>query len=217
MDEFAQAREAMVRRQLETRGITDPRVLLALRTVPREAFADPDHQKEAYEDNPIAIGCGQTMSQPFIVAFMAQAAEISARDRVLEIGTGSGYGAAVLGELADHVCSVERHPALAAQAAERLRAQGYEHVEVGQGDGTLGWPPGAPFNAIVVTAGGPFVPEPLKHQLVTGGRLIIPIGPERGPQRLLRITRTGAHSWHEEELLQVYFVPLRGEYGFALT
>lgn len=214
MADFARLRDEMVRRQLEARGITDVRVLAAMREVPREAFADEDHQLEAYEDRPVAIGEGQTMSQPYIVALMAQAAQLKPQDHVLEIGTGSGYGAAVLGELADSVCSIERHAMLAIRAAEKLKALGYEHVHVGQGDGTLGWPPSAPFDAIIVTASGPSVPEPLKHQLAIGGRLVIPVGPQDGPQRLLRITRTGDHFWHEEELLQVLFVPLIGEHAF---
>jgi len=214
MADFATLRDEMVRLQLEARGINDARVLAAMREVPREIFADEHHQLEAYEDRPVTIGEGQTMSQPYIVALMAQAAQLKPQDHVLEIGTGSGYGAAVLGELVDSVCSIERHATLATRAAEKLAALGYEHVHVGQGDGTLGWPPSAPFDAIIVTASGPSVPEPLKHQLAIGGRLVIPVGPQDGPQRLLRITRMGDHFWHEEELLQVLFVPLIGEHAF---
>ncbi len=216
MTDFAKLRDDMVRVQIEGRGITDARVLTAIRLVPREAFVDEGHKLEAYDDRPVTIAQGQTMSQPYIVALMAQAAQIRPQDHVLEIGTGSGYGAAILGELADHVCSIERHGELATRAAEILKQLGYEHVHVGQGDGSLGWPPSAPFNAIIVTASGPAVPKPLKHQLAIGGRLVIPVGPQEGPQRLLRITRTGDHFWHEEELLQVLFVPLIGQHGFGL-
>ena len=215
MADFATLRDEMLRSQIEARGITVARVLAAMRLVPREAFVDEGHKLEAYEDRPVTIAQGQTMSQPYIVALMAQAAQIKPQDHVLEIGTGSGYGAAVLGELADRVCSIERHAELAAHAAQTLKELGYEHVHVGQGDGTLGWPPSAPFDAIIVTASGPAVPEPLKHQLAIGGRLVIPVGPQEGPQRLLRITRTGDHFWHEEELLQVLFVPLIGQHGFG--
>ena len=157
---------------------------------------------------------GQTISQPFVVAKMAEVAEIEETDRVLEIGTGSGYAAAVLAELAAEVFSVERHRSLAEQAEERLRASGYANVEVRVGDGTRGWPEKAPFDAILVAAGGPSVPLTLQEQLEIGGRLIMPVGRELGSQRLIRITRTAANKFEEDDLGGVMFVPLIGEHGW---
>ena len=214
MTEFKLLRDCMVAEQIEPRGVTDPRVLQAMREVPRERFVDPDYADQAYEDRPLPIAEGQTISQPFIVALMAQAAEIKPGDRVLEIGSGSGYGAAVLSQLAGRVWSIERHPRLARMAGSRIAELGRANVTVLRADGTNGWPPAAPFDAIIVTAGGPVIPEPLKQQLSVGGRLIIPVGAQGGVQKLMKVTRASAAEWIEEDLGAVQFVPLVGEHGW---
>jgi protein-L-isoaspartate(D-aspartate) O-methyltransferase len=213
--DYQYARNRMVDARVARRGVRDERVLAALRRVAREEFVEEGFQEFAYEDSPLPIGSGQTISQPFIVARMAEAAEVEPEDRVLEIGTGSGYAAAILAELAAEVFTIERHGELAAQAQERLRAAGYTNVSVRIGDGTKGWPEKAPFDAILVAAGGPSVPVSLQEQLEIGGRLVIPVGPEPREQRLLRITRTGANKYEEEDLGGVMFVPLIGEEGWA--
>jgi protein-L-isoaspartate(D-aspartate) O-methyltransferase len=204
----------MVRRQIEGRGVHDARVLAAMRKVEREAFLPEAMREFAYEDTPLPIEAGQTISQPYMVARMAEAAEIQSGDRVLEIGAGSGYAAAVLGELAARVFTIERHAALADLARARLRHLGYRNVDVINGDGTLGWPEAAPFDAIVVTAGGPRVPEALRRQLAVGGRLVIPVGGTRNRQQLVRVRRTGAQSFDREDLEDVMFVPLIGRHGW---
>lgn len=204
----------MVETQIARRGVHDERVLAALRKVPREAFVNQGFEESAYQDSPLPIGCGQTISQPLVVAMMAEAAAIAATDRVLEVGTGSGYAAAVLAELAAEVVTVERHPPLAEKAQQRLRAAGYGNVDVKVGDGSRGWPEKAPFNAILVAAGGPSAPLVLQEQLEIGGRLVMPVGPEHGSQRLIRITRTGADEFAEDDLGGVMFVPLIGEHGW---
>ncbi len=208
MTEFALLRDHMVTEQIEARGVSDPRVLQAMRDVPRERFVDPDYADHAYEDRPLPIAEGQTISQPFIVALMAQAGAIKPTDRVLEIGSGSGYGAAVLSQLAARVWSIERHPKLARMAGSRIAELGRANVTVLRADGTNGWPPAAPFDAIIVTAGGPVVPEALKQQLGVGGRLIIPVGPHGGVQQLMKVTRVSTAEWIEEDLGAVQFVPL---------
>ncbi len=208
-------RRRMVRRQIAGRGIADRRVLAAMEKVPREAFLPEAMQEFAYEDTPLPIEEGQTMSQPYIVARMAEAADVSPVDRVLEIGAGSGYAAAVLGELAGRVFTIERHPALADLARARLRQLGYDNVEVRTGDGTLGWPEQAPFDAIIATAGGPRVPDTWRAQLAVDGRLVMPVGATPTHQRLIRLTRTGPETWHEEEIEEVRFVPLIGEQGWS--
>lgn len=207
-------RRRMVRRQIAGRGIADRPVLAAMEKVPREAFLPEAMQEFAYEDTPLPIEEGQTMSQPYIVARMAEAADVSRVDRVLEIGAGSGYAAAVLGELAGRVFTIERHPALADLARARLRQLGYDNVEVRTGDGTLGWPEQAPFDAIIATAGGPRVPETWRAQLAVEGRLVMPVGETPTHQRLVRLTRTAPETWHEEELEEVRFVPLIGAEGW---
>ncbi len=204
----------MVRRQIAGRGIADRRVLAAMEKVPREAFLAEAMQEFAYEDTPLPIEEGQTISQPYIVARMAEAADVGPGDRVLEIGAGSGYAAAVLGELAGRVFTIERHPALADLARARLRQLGYDNVEVRTGDGTLGWPEQAPFDAIIATASGPRVPEAWRAQLAVEGRLVMPVGETPTHQRLIRLTRTGPETWHEEEIEEVRFVPLIGEQGW---
>jgi len=206
--DFVSARERMVDEQLAPRGIDDERVLAAMRSVPRHEFVPHDLVGDAYADAPMPIGHGATISQPFIVAFMTQALAIRPTDRVLEVGTGSGYGAAVLAQLAAHVTSVEVVAPLAAAARERLTSR--SNVEVITGDGSLGHLVGAPFDAISVTAAAPAVPEPLLAQLAPGGRLVMPVG--SGVEQLIRVSRT-AEGDSTETLLAVRFVPLRGRHG----
>jgi protein-L-isoaspartate(D-aspartate) O-methyltransferase len=213
-DDFARAREIMVRTQIAARGVRDPLVLDAMRTVPREAFVPERLRQFAYEDEPLLIGEGQTISQPYIVAAMTEAVRLKPGDRVLEIGTGSGFGAAVLSRIAAEVHTVERHPGLAESARRRLEQLGYHNVHVLLGDGTLGWPEHAPYDAIVVTAGGPKVPPSLLDQLVVGGRLVMPIGSQSRFQRLVRVVRRGADEFDHEELEEVAFVPLIGAEGW---
>jgi protein-L-isoaspartate(D-aspartate) O-methyltransferase len=211
-----QDRERMVATQIEARGITDPLVLDAMRTVPRERFVPVSLAKFAHDDGPLPIGDDQTISQPYIVAVMARAAGLKPGARVLEIGTGSGYSAAVLSRIAAEVYTVERVGALADAARARLAEIGYGNVHVREGDGTLGWPAHAPYDAIVVTAGGPRVPGTLLHQLAVGGRLVMPVGPGARHQRLVRVTRTDVHEYQYENLEEVAFVPLIGAEGWTV-
>jgi len=206
-------RERMVSQQLERRDIRDPRVLAAFRTVPREQFVDPDMERWAYEDSPLAIGYGQTISQPYVVAMTVQALELQGHERVLEIGAGSGYAAAILGQLASEVHTIERIPELVEMAAERLARLGYDHVHVHLADGTLGWPAAAPYEAIAVAAGAPKPPPSLLAQLTIGGCIVIPHG-DALTQRLVRITRRTPTEFHEEDLGDVRFVPLVGAEGW---
>lgn len=192
---------------LVARGIGDPRVLAAMAVVRREHFVTRSQGGAAYDDRPLGIGRGQTISQPYMVAAMAQEAAIEPGDRVLEVGTGSGYGAAVLASLGAEVWTIERHPDLARQAVARLAADGFERVRVVVGDGTQGLGDQAPFDAIVVTACPPAVPPALTDQLADGGRLIIPVGPEAGTQRLVRVVRRGDRL-ETTDLGPVRFVPL---------
>jgi protein-L-isoaspartate(D-aspartate) O-methyltransferase len=215
MLDYRHARHQMVERHLARRGIRDARVLKAMEAVPREAFVEAGFEEFAYEDSPLPIREGQTISQPYIVARMAEAAEIDPADTVLEVGAGSGYAAAVLSHLAGQVVAIERHAALAEKAMARLEKFGRRNVEIRAGDGTKGWPEKAPFDAIVVSAGGPAAPKALKEQLEIGGRLIIPVGRQERSQRLLRITRLAANRYEEEDLGGVFFVPLIGEGGWA--
>ena len=206
-------RRRMIERHLVSRGIRDPAVLAAMETVPREAFIAAEMAEFAYEDAPLPIEAGQTISQPFIVAEMTAALELEPHHRVLEIGTGSGYAAAVLSRIAAEVYTVERIGALAKAAQGRLAELGYANVNVREGDGSLGWPEHAPYDAILVTAAAPRVPEALRSQLVVGGRLVIPVGAARA-QRLVRVTRTEAHDYAYEDLENVAFVPLIGAEGW---
>lgn len=205
-------RDAMVRIQLEQRGIHDSSVLAAMASVPRHLFVPDDARERAYADNALPISEGQTISQPFIVALMAQALAPSKRDRVLEVGAGSGYAAAVLSLLAGEVYAVERVPALAEAARRRLHELGYTNVHVILGDGTAGLPAYAPFDGIVVSAAAPWVPRPLRQQLGEGGRLVIPVG-GRDAQYLLRLTRAD-HQIQTERLGEVRFVPLLGDHAW---
>jgi protein-L-isoaspartate(D-aspartate) O-methyltransferase len=212
--DFAARRQAMVAQQIEARGVTDARVLAAMRAVPREEFVSPGWQDDAYHDSPLPIEGEQTISQPYIVALMAEALQLKGGERVLEIGTGSGYAAAVLARLAAEVHTVECIDLLVELATKRLAAQGCANVAVHRGDGSLGWPQEAPYDAIVVTAAGPEVPAALKAQLKIGGRLVMPVGGRHGHQDLLRLTRTGEHDEQRELLLPVRFVPLTGAQGW---
>ena len=212
---FASQRDQMVERHIRHRGIQSEAVLAAMRSVPREAFLPNDLKEFAYEDSPLPIAEGQTISQPYIVAMMADALELAGGEKVLEIGTGSGYAAAVLSQIANDVYSVERIGQLADKAASTLSALGYRNVHILHADGTLGWPDHAPYDAIVVAAGGPQVPESLKAQLKIGGRLVIPVGADRRLQELMRVTRVSEHEYKMEELADVRFVPLVGAEGWA--
>jgi protein-L-isoaspartate(D-aspartate) O-methyltransferase len=212
-DRFAARRERMVAEQLVTRGIEDERVLAAFRRVPREAFVPEEFADEAYEDNPLPIGEGQTISQPYVVALMAEAAKIAADARVLEVGTGSGYAAAILAELAREVVTIERHATLAERAGEALARHGYSNVTVLHGDGTRGVPERAPYDAILVAAGAPAPPGSLKAQLAEGGQLVIPVSGDTS-QDLKVITRRGG-GFEEENLGAVRFVPLLGQEGWV--
>jgi len=214
MAKMSELRKEMVDRQLAARGIQDPGVLRAMGEVPREAFVPKHLRHMAYADSPLPIGEEQTISQPYIVALMTEAMEVSAEDRVLEIGTGSGYAAAVLSRIAAQVYTVERHGSLAKAARRRFEKVGYDNIHVRHGDGTLGWSAHAPYDAIVVTAGGPQVPEPLLEQLAIGGCLVIPVGPSHYSQELIRIRRTSEIDYRRENLGAVRFVPLVGSEGW---
>lgn len=207
LDNFQDARQAMVARQLQRRDITDPRVLIAMGTVPRHRFVPEAMASRAYGDHPLPIGEGQTISQPYIVALMTQWAEVAPGDKVLEVGTGSGYQAAVLAEITEKVWSIEIRPELARQAAARLQELGYGRVRVMSGDGYQGWPEAAPFDAVLVTAAAPRVPSPLTAQLKEGGRLVIPLEDLYGSQTLMRYRKVQG-KLVEEASLPVRFVPL---------
>ena len=209
-----EARAIMIREDLIGRGIKDEAVLRAMREVPREAFIAPELAAHAYDDRPLPIDEEQTISQPYIVAYMTEALELTPTDRVLEIGTGSGYAAAVLSRIVTTVYSVERLAKLATNARERLAELGYSNIIVHEGDGTLGWPEHAPYDAIVVTAGAPKLPEPLLAQLAIGGRLVIPVGPTSFLQMLFRVRRLYENDYRSEELCPVRFVPLIGAAGW---
>jgi protein-L-isoaspartate(D-aspartate) O-methyltransferase len=213
-DDFVAKRERMLRLQIADRGIRSPRILNAMRQVPRERFVEPDLASFAYEDFPLSIGQRQTISQPYIVAAMIEAAEIGPGDEVLEIGAGSGYATAVLSRLAAHVCAIERHERLANEARERLAALGYANVDLAVGDGSRGWPAPRMFDAILVSASGPDVPEPLRQQLAPGGRLVMPVG-EPEQQWLVRVRRLGPDHFEQEAIEAVSFVPLIGTHGWA--
>jgi protein-L-isoaspartate(D-aspartate) O-methyltransferase len=202
------ARRVMVEHQIAARGVTDPRVLAAMRQVPRHLFVPPDLAGRAYSDSPLPIGHQQTISQPYVVALMSQLADLQPGERVLEIGTGSGYHAAVLARLADHVFSIEIVPELADRARRTLAELGVDNVSVRAGDGYRGWPEEAPFDAIVLTAAPPEVPQPLLDQLAEGGRLVAPVG--EGMQQLTVITRRG-DGFERDRVAPVRFVPMTGE------
>ncbi|MGA7809437.1 protein-L-isoaspartate(D-aspartate) O-methyltransferase [Bradyrhizobium sp.] len=205
----------MVRRDIAARGVRDELVLDAMRKVPRELFLPEKLREFAYEDSPLPIAGEQTISQPYIVAFMLEALMLEGGEKVLEIGTGSGYAAAVLSEIASHVYSIERLGRLADQAAETLADLGYDNVHVRHSDGTRGWPEHAPYDAIVVAAGGPQVPDSLKQQLKVGGRLVMPVGTDQRSQELVRVTRVAPVDYRSEDIADVRFVPLIGAEGWS--
>lgn len=205
----AEERRAMVRTQIRARGVKDRRVLAAMEKVPRHLFVPGRLAEAAYADHPLPIGEGQTISQPYIVGFMSEALRLAPTSRVLEIGTGSGYQAAVLGELCKEVYTIEIVAGLGKAAGKLLAGLGYKHVHVRVGDGYQGWPEKAPFDAVMLTAAPEKVPEPLLRQLKVGGVLVAPVGPS-GDQRLIRLTRT-ASGVKREHLLDVRFVPMTGK------
>ena len=211
-DVFAQQRQSMVQHQIKARGIGEPRVLEALLKVPRHEFVLPALRGEAYSDRPLGIGNGQTISQPYIVAYMLQAAQIRKSDRVLEVGTGSGYAAALLAELAHSVVSLERFPDLAQNAARLLAGLGYNNVEVTIRDGTLGYPERAPYDVIFVSAAAPYFPPALLEQLSLGGRLLIPVGDADNQELQLAVRMAEGTLVYKLEGCR--FVPLIGEAGF---
>jgi protein-L-isoaspartate(D-aspartate) O-methyltransferase len=213
---FEHQREQMVADQIQARGVHDLRVLNAMRGVPREKFVSERYHEFAYEDAPLPIEVGQTISQPYIVALMLEAANIQSHDRVLEIGAGSGYATALISQLAQEVIGIEWHTELADIARARIQKMGYKNATIIQSDGTLGHPIGAPYDVIIVSAGGPDVPQQLLAQLAIGGRLVIPVGNEPRVQELLRIQRTESHGYTKESLGRVRFVPLIGAEGWSL-
>lgn len=212
--DFERQRRRMVERQIRARGIEAPRVLAAMLAVRREHYVPDRLVARSYDDAALPIDEGQAISQPYIVAFMLEALGLQGGEKVLEIGTGSGYAAAVLAELAREVFTVERSPLLARTAADALRADGRGSVHVRCADGTLGWPEQAPFDAIAVAAGGPRVPPALREQMAIGGRLVMPVGDEWWSQDLVCVTRRAAGDWRDEHLASVRFVPLIGEQGW---
>ncbi|HIE03990.1 MAG TPA: protein-L-isoaspartate(D-aspartate) O-methyltransferase [Candidatus Latescibacteria bacterium] len=207
-EDYARARERMVEEQIEARGVKDSLVLAAMRKVPRHMFVPEKYRSEAYEDHPLPIGYGQTISQPYIVAYMTEALGLKGGEKVLEIGTGSGYQAAVLAEIADSVFTIEIIPGLAESARERLKKLGYKKVFVLRGDGYRGWPEHAPFDAIIVTAAPDHIPGPLVEQLKVGGRMVIPVGSMY--QQLVLVVKT-ERGVERRPLLPVRFVPMTGE------
>ena len=210
--DFAVERDRMVKDQIVARGVKDPQVLDVLRRVPRHHFVLPETKRQAYEDHPVLIGCGQTISQPYMVALMTELLELKPQEKVLEIGTGSGYQTAILAELAAEVVSIERNEPLADRARACLESAGYDNVTVLVGDGTLGWPEDAPYDAILVTAGSPQLPSSLEAQLAMGGRLVCPVG-SRDIQKLLKVVRT-TEGFREEAGISCVFVPLLGAEGW---
>ncbi len=213
MKGFLRNRERMVREQIEARGVTDPRVLAAMRQIPRHLFVDEALQAQAYGDHPVPIGLGQTLSQPYIVALMTALLVVRPQMRILEIGTGSGYQAAILASMDAQVFTVERIKQLYAIARSRLLEMKFFNVRVKLDDGTLGWPEHSPFDRIIVTAGGPEVPSPLLEQLADPGIMVIPVGPTKREQRLLRIFKKDGRI-HQEDQGGVAFVDLVGSHGW---
>jgi protein-L-isoaspartate(D-aspartate) O-methyltransferase len=214
MTDFASEREAMVERQLERRGISEPHILDAFRDVPRHEFVASTHAAAAYGDFPLPIEAGQTISQPYIVALMIQAACIKAGDRVLEVGSGSGYAAAVISKIASNVIGIERQHDLVVVARERFERLGYDNVEIVEGDGTRGWVDQAPYDAILAAASGSHVPQPLIDQLKPGGRLVMPLGGPGAVQNLVGVTKRAGGLLEQSDLGAVRFVPLIGDEGW---
>jgi len=215
LTDFAAEREAMVERQIESRGIREPTILEAFRSVPREEFLADEYRDLAYGDHPIPIEAGQTISQPYIVALMIHAAEIKCGDRVLEVGAGSGYAAAVMSRIAGEVIAMERQAELVAVAQERMQRLGYDNVRIVEGDGTRGWPGEAPYDAILAAASGSHVPPAWVEQLAEGGRIVMPVGDPGWVQKLVKVTKGPAGKLITEDLGAVRFVPLIGEEGWS--
>ena len=214
MTDYAAEREAMVERQLRRRGISEPEILDAFRAVPREEFVSLDQAHLAYGDHPLPIEAGQTISQPYIVALMIQAAAIKPGDRVLEVGAGSGYAAALISRIAEKVIAIERQHELVEVARERLRRLGYGNVEIVEGDGTKGWSDEAPYDAILAAASGSHVPRSLVEQLAPNGRIVMPVGDPGLVQDLIKVTKQEDGIVKQESLCGVRFVPLIGEEGW---
>jgi protein-L-isoaspartate(D-aspartate) O-methyltransferase len=214
MTDYAAEREAMVERHLKSRGITEPYILDAFLKVPREAFVAEQYAHLAYGDHPLPIEAGQTISQPYIVGLMIQAAEIKPGDKVLEVGAGSGYAAAVISRIAGKVIAIERQHDLIKTAGGRLQRLGYDNVEIIEGDGTRGCPDQAPFDAILAAASGSHVPKPLIEQLADAGRLVMPVGDPGLVQELVKVTKGAGGELLQESLGGVRFVPLIGEEGW---
>jgi protein-L-isoaspartate(D-aspartate) O-methyltransferase len=208
-DDYASERAAMVSRQIAERGVRDERVLAAMRKVPRHEFVPESEKRSAYHDTPLPIGEGQTISQPYIVALMTELARPAKEHRVLEVGTGSGYQAAVLAEIVDHVYSIEIESTLAQRASDVLRKLGYKNITVRAGDGYAGWVEQAPFDIIVITAAPDHVPEPLIEQLKPGGRMVVPVGPIAATQQLRVLEKNAAGKVTSRDVAPVRFVPLR--------
>ena len=215
MTDFAALRETMIERHIAGRGVRDPAILEAFRQVPREEFVGEAHKGWAYDDHPLPIEAGQTISQPYIVALMIDAAGIGPGDTVLEVGAGSGYAAAVISRIATRVIAIERHRELVEIARERLRWMGRENVEIVEGDGTRGWPDAAPYDAILAAASGSHVPSSLIEQLAPGGRLVMPVGDPGCAQELVKVTKQDDGILRQENLGGVRFVPLIGEEGWS--
>jgi protein-L-isoaspartate(D-aspartate) O-methyltransferase len=208
-ESYAASRAAMVEKDLRGRGIRDPRVLEAMHTTPRHLFVPESYRREAYTDGPLSIGEGQTISQPYIVALMTELLALRGHEKVLEIGTGSGYQAAVLARLAKEVYTIEVVPALATRAAETLKRLGYTNVAVKSGDGFFGWPENAPFDAILITAAAEIIPDPLWMQLVEGGTLVMPLGEQKQTQKLIRVRKVNGKR-QIQTITDVLFVPMTG-------
>ena len=212
--DYASERERMVREQIEARGIDNPQVLQAMRVTPRHLFVPESMVSMAHADRPLPIGQDQTISQPYVVAYMTQCLRLRGGERVLEVGTGLGYQAAVLSRIASEVYTIERFPELAEKAREHLASLGYDNIHVACGDGTLGWPEMAPFDGIIATASGPRVPNTFKEQLRVGGRIVMPVGSYRLGQNIVRLTKGSGGRFQEENLLGVAFVPMVGREGW---
>ena len=213
--ETTRQRETMVREQIAGRGIRDRAVLAAMRRVPRDEFVAADLRDRAYEDTPLPIAEGQTISQPYIVAMMLEAAQLQPGDRVLEVGAGSGYACAVASLMAAHVDAIERHARLCEEASARLARLGFANVDIHCADGSAGWAAGAPYDAILVAASGPRIPEALREQLAVGGRLVMPVGDASYSQSLRKLTRLSANEFRDDDLGGVVFVPLIGAQGWS--
>lgn len=210
MENAEVTRGRMITEQIVRRGVTDPQILAAMQKVPREEFLPPDVKNMAYDDRAIPIGYGQTISQPYVVAFMTRALALKPGDRVLEVGTGSGYQTAVLAELVKNVYTIEILPVMGERAAATLQRLGYTNISTKIGDGYRGWPDAQPFDAVIVTCAADAIPQPLVDQLAEGGRMIIPVGPQGEPQNLVILKKTGG-KLEQKKVLPVTFVPMTGE------